>query len=482
MQTLRKTKIVATIGPRTESLSALKEIMKAGVDVCRINCSHCDHQKIQRLIANIRRAAAEIHRSIAILLDLQGPKIRTGKIDPPLKLDNGSVLTIVMDSDYKHHDYRIGTTWPTMSKDVDKGDIVLFADGALSGIVKDIREGTDNAPAEVDILIEVGGELKSHKGINLPHSDIKAPALTPKDEGDLVVGVLGGVDYVALSFVRDGKDMELLKQRLKELNHPDIPTIAKIEKPQGVENIEEILSACEGIMVARGDLGVEIPIARVPVVQKQLIQASNKRGKLVITATQMLESMTHHPFPTRAEVTDVANAILDGTDAVMLSGETSVGDYPIKTIKTMGEIALQTESHIHESRLDINEIVPLQGSYQSVIRAACYAAQENIRPLVVFTWSGKTAILASKTKPPQPIFAVSPNATVVDQLRLAWGVYAIKVPAIHSTDELISATEIALMEKGLLSRGDEVVILGGNTPMRGASNLMKIEIVDGTSH
>ena len=325
----------------------------------------------------------------------------------------------------------------------------------------------------------VGGELKSRKGINLPDSDIKAPALTPKDEEDLVVGVQAGVDYVALSFVRHAQDMLLLRERLKGLGKEDLPTIAKIEKPQGVANIVEILENSAGIMVARGDLGVEIPIARVPVVQKSLIREANRHGKLVITATQMLESMTHHPFPTRAEVTDVANAILDGTDAVMLSGETSVGEYPIKTIETMSAIAIQTENSSHEHYLSIKEILPLQGKYKSVIRAACYAAQEATRPLVVFTWSGKTAILAAKTRPPKPIFAISPNQTVVDQMRLVWGVHAIKVPQIESTEELIIETELALMEQGLLQKGDEVVILGGNAPLRGASNLMKIEIING---
>ena len=475
---LRKTKIVATIGPRTESLEDLTSILEAGVDICRVNCSHCDHDKIRRSVATIRRAAAQLGRSVAILLDLQGPKIRTGVIEPPLDLKKGDTLTVVMSKEYVSQGYRIGTTWPTMSKDVDAGDAVLFADGALSGTVTAVRTFEDQ-PDEVDIEMSVGGELKSRKGINLPESNIKAPALTPKDEGDLVVGVKAGVDYVALSFVRHGDDLKLLKNRLAELGKPNIPVISKIEKPQALENIEDILAHTEGIMVARGDLGVEIPIARVPIAQKMLIREANRHGKLVITATQMLESMTHHPFPTRAEVTDVANAILDGSDAVMLSGETSVGEYPVRTVRTMAEIAIQTESTDSEHYLDINEIIPLQGKYQSVIRAACYVAKEATRPLVVFTWSGRTAILAAKTRPQCPIFAVSPNQTVVDQMRLAWGVHAIKVPQIDSTEELVIETQLALLRNGLVQRGDEVVILGGNAPLKGASNLMKIEIIDG---
>ena len=479
--THRKTKIVATLGPASNTPESLQRILEAGVDVCRINCSHSTAQSIRSTIAMIRRCAAQLHRSVAILLDLQGPKIRTGTIEPPLNLEKEDILTIVMSKSYAHNGYRIGTTWTTMAEDVSVDDPVLFADGALSGTVVAVRFPED-APAEVDIQIDVGGELKSRKGINLPASDIKAPALTPKDEGDLAVGVAAGVDYVALSFVRHAQDMQILKAHLKALGHPDLPTIAKIEKPQGVDNIEEILDLASGIMVARGDLGVEIPIEHVPVVQKEIIAAANRKGKLVITATQMLESMTHHPFPTRAEVTDVANAIMDGTDAVMLSGETATGDYPAITVKTMGRIAMQAENSRYIRTPSIEEIVPLQGKYQSVIRAACYAAHQDSRPLVVFTWSGRTAILASKTRPSQPIFAITPNETVVDMLRLVYGVVAIKVPQIDSTDELIAFTEERLMAHGLLQRGEEVIILGGNAPMRGASNLMKIEIIDGTSH
>jgi pyruvate kinase len=479
MKILRKTKIVATLGPSISSPENLRKALEAGVDVCRINCSQCDETAILKNISNIRRVAASLHRSVAILLDLQGPKIRCGTIDPDLKLSNGDILTIVMDKNYLHSDFRIGTTWPSMANDVKPGERVLFADGALSGIVQEVR--LDLTPAEVDIKINVGGILKSRKGINLPESNILAPALTPKDEADLVVGVQAGVDYVALSFARHKDDLIILKKRLAELGYPDLPTIAKIEKPQAVKNINEILNHTDGIMVARGDLGVEIPIARVPVVQKEIIQAAKHKGKLVITATQMLESMTDHPFPTRAEVTDVANAILDGSDAVMLSGETSVGKYPFLTIRTMSDIALQTESSSYATFSDISQISILQGKYKSVVRAACNAAKEGDRPMVVFTWSGNSAILASRTRPPQHIFAVTPNATVVDKLRLVWGVHAIQVPQIQSTEELIVATEKELMSQGLLARGDEVVILGGNAPLRGASNLMKIEVIDGLS-
>ena len=476
MDRFRKTKIVATLGPSINQPETLEKALLAGVDVCRINCSHSSHQDIRKMIALIRRVAAKLDRSVAILLDLQGPKIRCGVITPKLDLEDNDILTLVMDLDYVHQGNRIGVTWPTLANDVEVGERVLFADGALSGMVQEVR--LQSSPPEVDIKIEVGGTLTSKKGINLPESDIKAPALTPKDEADLVVGVQAGIDYVALSFARHAEDIILLRSQLAALNHAEIPIIAKIEKPQGVKNILGILEHAEGIMVARGDLGVEIPIAQVPVVQKQLIQAAQQKGRLVITATQMLESMTEHPFPTRAEVTDVANAILDGSDAVMLSGETSVGKYPFKTIEMMAEIALQTEASEYANNTNIDLIEPLQGKYKSIVRAACYAAQEGDRPMVVFTWSGNAAILASRSRPPKPIFAITPNATVVDKLRMAWGVYAIKLPHLQSTDELIIATEKALIQHGYLKKGDEFVILGGTAPLKGASNLMKIEVIN----
>ena len=320
--------------------------------------------KASSTIAMIRHWPAP--RIIHCSADLQGPKIRTGTIEPPLMLHKKDILTIVMSKTYEHHGTKIGTTWTTMAEDVAIDDPVLFADGALSGTVTDVRF-PDNAPAEVDIRIEVGGELKSRKGINLPASNIKAPALTPKDEGDLAVGVAAGVDYGPVLCAACSR-YENVAGRLDELGQPNLPTIAKIEEPQGVDNIEEILDLASGIMVARGDLGVEIPIEHVPVVQRGIMAAANRKGKLVITATQMLESMTHHPFPTRAEVTDVANAIMDGTDAVMLSGETYTGDYPDITVQTMGRIAIQAEKANNTSST-IEDIQPLQGKYQCYSRS-----------------------------------------------------------------------------------------------------------------
>lgn len=474
---LRKTKIVATLGPSINTVDTLEKALLAGVDVCRINCSHLhEPEGIRKSIALVRRTAAKLNRSVGVLLDLQGPKIRCGVIEGGLELEHDDILTIVMDEDFVQDGNRIGTTWESMIQDVELNERVLFADGALTGSVSAIR--ADLPVGEVDIRIDVGGVLTSRKGINLPDSVIQAPALTEKDEEDLIVGLEAGVDFVALSFVRHGDDVRLLRQKMAAVGQGNIPIISKIEKPQAVVNIDDILTETDAIMVARGDLGVEIPIATVPGVQKDLISKAQKKGKMVITATQMLESMTHHPFPTRAEVTDVANAIIDGSDAVMLSGETSIGEYPFKAIQTMSDIALEIESSPHIKSTQITEMDRLKGRYNAVVRAACYAAQEGERPMVVFTWSGNAAIVASRARPPKPIFAVTPSTRVADKLRLVWGVHALVVPHIESTDELITATEEALKSAGFLESGDEVVILGGAAPIRGAANLMKIEIID----
>lgn len=470
----RRTKIVATIGPASRDPAILRELLKAGVDVCRLNCSHATPDALRSDIARIRRISAELDRPVAILLDLQGPKIRTGKVPQPLALEPGDVLTIVMDQDYVGEGLRVGTTWPSMAEDVQPGEPVLFADGALSGEVVAVRKD------EVDIRMIDGGLLGSHKGINMPGTRIRAPSLTEKDKEDLAAGVAAGVDYVALSFVRRAADVADLRALLLAHGDPDLPIIAKIEKPEAVARIDEILAVVDGIMVARGDLGVEIPIANVPVVQKELIEAANRAGVLVITATQMLDSMERNPRPTRAETTDVANAILDGTDAVMLSGETANGKYPLASVQMMDDLARQVEQSRFHRPPALDAMPALAGPERTVARAACYAVREVSRPLVVFTWSGHAAVLASKSRPPGPLFALSPSQRVVDRLALAWGVQPVRVPEISGTDDLIAAGERVLLERKLVPRGQEIVVLAGNGPLRGATNMMKVEIVDGS--
>jgi pyruvate kinase len=473
----RYTKIVATIGPRSRDPEMLRALMMAGVNVCRVNCSHATAGSIRSDVARIRRAATELDKSVAILLDLQGPKIRTGPSAEPIELAAGDTLTIRMDSDFEGQGKTVGTTWTSLSKDVTVGEPVLFADGLLSGTVTAVRSDA------VEVLMEVGGLLGAHKGINLPVTNIQAPALTAKDRADLAVGVLAGVDFVALSFVRSGTDIDVLREELSRLGCANLPVIAKIEKPEAVKNVAEILDRVEGLMVARGDLGVEIPLEQVPVVQKRLIETANRRGAVVITATQMLDSMERNPRPTRAEITDVANAILDGTDALMLSGETAVGKYPVEAVEVMDRIARQVESSEFFEPPPLDYLPDMaHGAESTVCRAACHVVRERPRPLVVFTWSGSSAIKASKSRPPKGIYAITHDQTVCDRLSMCWGVTPLKIPVISGTDELIAAGERALMKSGLLPAGTEVVVLAGHVPMRGATNMMKVEIIDGRSN
>ena len=467
----RRTRIVATLGPASRDPESIAALIAAGADVFRINCSHASADGIREAVARVRRAALAANRAVGLLLDLQGPKIRTGTLLRPLALAKGDVLTVVMDEDYVAHDRHIGTTYTGMAGDVVPGTLVLFADGALSGRVGAVRK--DCTPAEVDIVMDEAGDLGSHKGINLPGVAVSAPSLTDKDLADLAVGVNAGVDYVALSFVREAADVLGLRDELRRLGHPEVPIVAKIEKPQAVDNLQEILAVVDCIMVARGDLGVEVNLERVPVLQKEMIAAASKAGVLVITATQMLDSMERNPRPTRAETTDVANAILDGTDAIMLSGETAAGLYPVRAVETMDAIAREVEKS-RFMRRGFDDISVLSGPGQTVVRAACWAVQEIPRPLVVFTWSGATAVLASKSRPPGPIYAVTPNQATYDRLALAWGVTPVLAPSVHNTDDLIAIGEERLLTLGHVQRGQEVVVLAGNTPMKGATNTLKV--------
>ncbi|HHO54554.1 MAG TPA: pyruvate kinase [Deltaproteobacteria bacterium] len=466
-----RTKIVATLGPASWEEPVLTRLLEAGVDVCRINCSHADHESIRRQVARVRRVAMRLHKPTAILLDLQGPKVRTGAIPEPLELSPGDILTVVMDEDLIGRQLRIGTTYPQMASDVSTGDPVLFADGALAGCVVAIRGG---APAEVDIRIDQGGALGSHKGINLPTVDLSIPCLTEKDLADLAVGVEVGIDYVALSFVQRAADVVALRGRLTAHSQPDIPIIAKIEKPCAVERIDEILEVADGVMVARGDLGVEVSIEKVPVYQKRILAAASRAGKLAITATQMLDSMERNPRPTRAETTDVANAILDGTDAVMLSGETSIGRYPVEAVQMMDKISREVEGSRFFRSLDEPDLPTLGGSAGLVVRSACYAAAERARPLVVFSWRGITARQVSKTRPLGPLYALTDNPRTADRLSLAWGVIPIVVPRVDTTDELLRVAEAALLQSGRIRLGEEIVVLVGPSPSRETANLMKI--------
>jgi len=473
----RNTKIVATIGPASRAPEVLRALIDAGVDVCRINCSHCTHDEIRAEVANIRRQAAGSGRPVSILLDLQGPKIRTGPIAQPLQLAPGDELEVRCDPELGGlvlgpDRFACGTTYGALAQDVNPGDQVLFADGALSGHV--CATDPQATPPTVIIRMDQGGSLGAHKGLNLPGVQVSAASLTDKDRGDLAVGVAAGVDYIALSFVRQAQDVLALKELLRGLGEPDLPVVAKIEKPEALHNFEEILTTVDGIMVARGDLGVEVPLETVPIHQKRLLQAANAAGVLAITATQMLDSMERNPRPTRAETTDVANAILDGTDAIMLSGETATGDHAQGAVEVMDRIAQEVERSPWFGPPTADELPLSAGPSQTVIRAACLAAAESGRPLVVFTSSGHSAIQVSKYRPKTGVFALTPTATVRDRLALAWGVTPLQIPVVRTTDDLIVVGENALMDGGYLDRGDEVVVLVGSALARGATDMMKV--------
>ncbi len=468
-----RTKIVATLGPASWDEPMLSDLLTAGVDVCRINCSHADHDGIRKQVSRVRRAAARLDKPTAILLDLQGPKVRTGKVPQPLELAVGDLLTIVMDEHLVGEGKRVGTTYPQMADDAPVGAVVLFADGALGGRIEAVRRNI--SPAEVDIRMDMAGELGSHKGINLPGVSMSIPSLTDKDRADLAVGLEVGCDYVALSFVRSAADVLLLREAMRALGTV-LPIIAKIEKPQAVDDLENILDVSEGVMVARGDLGVEVNIEKVPVYQKIIIAAAHRKGRLCITATQMLDSMERNPRPTRAETTDVANAILDGTDAVMLSGETATGRYPMEAVGMMDRIAREVEASAFLRPTPLDALPPMEGTSGVILRAACAAAGTSGRPLVVFTWSGATARFVSKARPKGPILAITPHREVADKMSLVWGVTPLVAANVEGIDDLIRVGEQMLLSRGYVERGEEVIILAGRAPRQGATNLMKVHL------
>jgi pyruvate kinase len=468
------TRIVATLGPSSWEPEVLPRLIDAGADVFRINASHADAASIRRQVARVRTAAFASGVPIAILLDLQGPKIRTSKVESPLELAPGDVLTIVMREDLLGTGHRVGTTYPEMADDVQPGDRVLFADGALSGEVAAVRR--EARPFEVDIRMIDGGKLGSNKGINLPGVKMSVPSLTDKDLADVEVGVECGVDYIALSFVRHENDVVGLRERLRQLG-TDIPIIAKIEKPEALVNLDAILDVSDGVMVARGDLGVEVPLEQVPIHQKRIIAAAARKGKLVITATQMLDSMERNPRPTRAETTDVANAILDGTDAVMLSGETSVGPYAIEAVATMDAIAREIEAAALVPMTPTEALPAIEGPAGAACKAACFTIRDRTIPVVVFSWSGATVRYLSRVRPRAPIYAFSPNPPVVDRLALAWGVESFLMPLVHTIDEMVAVGERTLLERGLVQAGDALLILGGNSPRQGTTCFLKFHVV-----
>ena len=463
------TKIVCTIGPASSSKKTLRQLIRAGMDVARLNFSHGSHKGHKGVIRSVRRLSTELDKPVAILQDLQGPKIRTGELkEGRVELKKNQEWTITTRR-IKGGQGLISTTYRGIVSDLKRGDAILIDDGMIE--LKVLSKDKEQLYCKVIS----GGILGEHKGINLPGVRTRIPSLTKKDKEDLKVGIEAGVDYVAISFVRSAKDVRALKRFLKN-KKVDIPVIAKIEKPQALDELEGILDVCEGIMVARGDLGVELSLEKVPVAQKRMIRMANEKRKLVITATQMLESMTDHPRPTRAETSDVANAILDGTDAVMLSAETSVGNYPVESVRMMRKIARETETNFPTKPLYDRR----PSNFPDVIsEAACLAADDlGLKAIVAFSQSGFTAGLISKYRPPVPIIACTPDVEVQRRLALYWGVNARVVPHLVGTDKMIETVEDLLLKERLAKKGDRIAILGG-TPLatRGKTNMMKLHVV-----
>lgn len=472
---MRKAKIVCTIGPVTSGKKAIESLIGFGMDVARLNFSHGDHQFHEDVIKKIRNITQKSGKHVAILQDLQGIKIRVGKLkNGKAHLVKGETL-LIRKGDGTGDEKEIYIDYPWLMKDAHPGDIILIDDGLI------MLQVTAKKKELLTTRVLEGGTLKERKGVNLPHMKVSAPFFTDKDRTDLEFGIAMGVDYVALSFVRSAEDIKIVKKWLAE-KKISVPIIAKIEKGEAIDDIDNILEEVEGIMVARGDLGVEMPLEEVPMFQKMLIKKANERRRLVITATQMLESMTGHSHPTRAEANDVANAVIDETDALMLSAETSAGKYPFDAVKVMDRIITFTEDNTKNllKRIDpSSQPDVIYGFPEAVAHAASRAARDTgASCIVAFTQSGFTARLISKFRPGVPIIAFSPQEAVVKQMTLYWGVLPYLVKSMKSTDEVVNRVDGLIVDLKQARKGDRIVIVASHPPsLAGKTNFMKMHIV-----
>ncbi|WP_024613923.1 pyruvate kinase [Clostridium sp. Ade.TY] len=471
---MKKTKMICTIGPASENEEILSQIIQAGMNASRHNFSHGDHEEHGGRIRKVKELAKKFNKEIAIVLDTKGPEIRTGNFEPSkLELQKGSEFTIYVGEEVVGDATKCSVSYDGLANDVKPGNTILIDDG-LVGL--EVRRVEGNK-----VICEVmnTGLVGSHKGVNVPGVSIKLPALTEKDEADLKFGCEIGVNMIAASFVRKVEDVRAIRKVLDENGGENILICPKIENQEGVDNIDSIIAESDAIMVARGDLGVEIPIENVPAVQKMIIQKCNKAGIPVVTATQMLDSMIRNPRPTRAEVSDVANAILDGTDAIMLSGESANGSYPVEAVRTMAKIAEETEKQLQykvATSTATNHVPAIAGV---ISRAACNAANElQAAAIVSSTQSGATAKRLSQCRPECPILAITPDEVVAKQLAFSWGVYAMVSDRMESTDEMMEKSVEIAKGNGFVKAGDTVVMAAG-VPVGevGATNLMKVTVV-----
>lgn len=471
---MRKTKIVCTIGPASESVENLTKLVNAGMNVMRLNFSHGDFDEHGGRIKNIRQVMKETGKSVAILLDTKGPEIRIGKLkEEPIDLVQDETLVLTTEEILGDKD-RISVSYNNLPNDVTVGSTILIDDGLIGLTVTDVQ-GT-----EIICRIVNGGTIKGRKGVNVPGVKITLPGITEKDANDIVFGIEQGIDFIAASFVRKASDVLEIRELLEKHNAGHVHIISKIENQEGVDNLDEILQVSDGLMVARGDLGVEIPAEEVPLVQKAMIKKCNLAGKPVITATQMLDSMQRNPRPTRAEASDVANAIFDGTDAIMLSGESAAGKYPVESVQTMARIAERAESALEYREIFLKQAQAQQTSVTEAISQAVAnsALDLDAKAIVTSTESGYTARMVSKYRPKAPIIAVTRNPQVIRRLALSWGVIPVLGKEATNTDEMIEQAIDSSVNAGLVNAGDLVVITAGVPVGRtGTTNLIKVHHV-----
>lgn len=478
---MKKTKVVCTMGPNTNNKELLRKLIQNGMDVARFNFSHGDHAEHKYRMDLVKQLREEEHATTAILLDTKGPEIRTGTLKDGKKvmLNTGATFTLTVDQ-IVGDDKKVSISYPGLVEDVDTGSTILIDDGLIGLKVLHRKEK--------EIVCEVvnGGELGEKKGVNVPNVAVRLPAITEKDKEDIRFGVEQGIDFIAASFVRNAECVLEIKAFLKELDAPYTPVIAKIENAEGIQNIDEIIRAADGVMVARGDLGVEIPAEEVPYLQKMIIQKCNSNFKTVITATQMLDSMIRNPRPTRAEVTDVANAVYDGTDAVMLSGETAAGKYPLEALQMMIHIIENTEQHLEYDRMLEKAYSRLKSSLSSAIGYSSVLAAANLDAKCIITpsVSGATTRVVSNLRPKQMILGVTPNERALRRMSIYWGVVPLKSMQFSTTDDICNgAIELALV-KQYVEPGDVVVLTAGIPSSNilqertSSSNMMRIATVE----
>jgi pyruvate kinase len=467
---IHRTKIVATIGPASDSPEMIRKMLLAGMSVARLNFSHGNYDDHAARIQRLRAASEELDLPLMLLQDLQGPKIRVGDLPKEgMRLEEGASLTLVPITDYNGQPNTVGIDYPYVAEEAEPGTQVLLDDGLLELRVESV---TGNA---VQCTVVTGGTLKSHKGVNFPTLNLRLPSMTEKDRRDLAFGIEQGVDLISLSFVRKPGDVQELKALLREQN-ATIPVLAKLEKPHAIANLEAIVDECDAIMVARGDLGVEMSPEKVPLIQKQIIELCNQKGIPVITATQMLDSMIHNPRPTRAEASDVANAIMDGTDAVMLSGESAVGDYPIEAVTMLARIATEVEPKVKFINYPAR-----QKDDADALTEALHAIDDtlDLHCIVALTETGYTATLVSAERPKAPVVAYTPDVRIYHRLSLNWGVRPVLAKfSKHTIEELLPELEADLLRRNFASPGDKILVMGG-LPMgeSGSTNFLKLHTI-----